>query len=166
MFNLGSMFNLGPSEPVVGKANIRMECSAIKVFKYIGEDLFSNYPKWSPEVKELEQLGNGPVKLGTIARQVRIDQGHRSESKFRITIYEPYRRLAFAGVSEPFRCIYELQDDQNGKSVKLHFTFELLEIQVFMRPFEPLVRTAVQDGAERTVRNIKRLVESEDAAPS
>ncbi|SOD41421.1 SRPBCC family protein [Nitrosovibrio sp. Nv4] len=166
MFNLGSMFNLGPSEPVVGKANILMECSAIKVFKYIGEDLFANYPKWSPEVKELEQLGDGPVKLGTIARQVRVDQGHRSESKFRITIYEPYKRLAFAGLSEPFRCIYELQDDRDGKSVKLQFTFELLEIQVFMRPFEPLVRTAVQDGAERTVRNIKRLIESEGAAPS
>ena len=40
MFNLGSMFNLGPSEPVVGKATIQMECPAMKVFKYIGEDLF------------------------------------------------------------------------------------------------------------------------------
>lgn len=166
MFNLGSMFNLGPSEPVIGKANILMECPATKIFKYIGEDLFLNYPKWSPEVKELEQLSDGPVKLGTIARQVRVDQGHRSESKFRITIYEPHKRLAFAGISEPFRCIYELQDGHDGKSVKLNFTFELLEIQVLMRPFEPLIRAAVQDGANRTVQNIKRLVESNNATAS
>ena len=160
MFNLGSMFNLGPSEPVVGTATILVECSVIDVFKYIGEDLFVNYPKWSPEVKELEQLSEGPVKLGTIARQVRVDQGHRSESKFRITIYEPPKRLAFAGLSEPFRCIYELQDSDGAKKARLNFTFELLEIQMLMRPFEQLIRSAVQDGAEQTVRNIKRLVEA------
>jgi hypothetical protein len=160
MFNLGSMFNLGPSEPVVGRANILIECTAEKVFKYIGEDLFLNYPKWSPEVKELEQLSDGPVQLGTLARQVRVDHGHRSESKFRITIHEPYCRVGFAGVSEPFRCIYELLDGNSPNSVNLVFTFELLEIQVLMRPFEQLIRSAVQEGAEQTVRNIKRLVEA------
>jgi hypothetical protein len=34
-----------------------------------------------------------------------------------------------------------------------------------MRPFEKLIRVAVQDGAERTVRNLKRLIETETAAP-
>ncbi|ABB74482.1 Polyketide cyclase / dehydrase and lipid transport [Nitrosospira multiformis ATCC 25196] len=164
MFNLGSMFNLGPSEPVVGKASILLECPAGKAFKFIGENLFLNYPRWSPEVKELEQLTHGPVCLGTIARQVRVDQGHRSESKFRITIYEPDRRVAFAGISDPFRCVYELLDEQNSGSTRLLFKFELLEIQMIMRPFEPMIRTAVQDGAERTVQNIKRLVESEPGA--
>lgn len=162
MFNLGSLFNSRPSEPVMGKASILIECSAIKVFKYIGEDLFVNYPKWSPEVKKLEQLDDGPVKLGTFARQVRIDQGHRSESEFRITIYEPHRCLAFAGVSKPFRCTYELQDE-NGKA-RLYLTFELLELKAFMRPFEQLIRTAVQDGTNRTVQNIKRLVEADRCA--
>jgi hypothetical protein len=166
MFNLGSMFNLGPSEPVVGKASILLACPARKVFKFIGEDLFLNYPRWSPEVKELEQISDGPVCLGTTARQVRVDQGHRSESKFRITIYEPGSRLAFAGISDPFRCIYELLDEQNSGSTRLFFTFELLEIQMIMRPFEPMIRTAVQAGAERTVQNIKRLVESEPSALS
>ena len=164
MFNLGSMFNLGPSEPVVGKASILLECPARQAFKFIGENLFLNYPRWSPEVKELEQITNGPVCLGTIARQVRVDQGHRSESKFRITIYEPDRRLAFAGISDPFRCIYELQDEHHPGSARLFFKFELLEIQMVMRPFEPMIRTAVQGGAERTVQNIKRLVESEPGA--
>lgn len=164
MFNLGSMFNLGPAEPVVGKANVLIERSSTKVFKFIGEDLFLNYPKWSPEVKELEQISNGPVQLGTVARQVRVDHGRRSESKFRITIHEPHRRVGFAGVSEPFRCIYELQEGATPNSVDLVFTFELLEIQPLMRPFEQLIRSAVQDGAERTVRNIKQLVEANCAS--
>jgi hypothetical protein len=31
-----------------------------------------------------------------------------------------------------------------------------------MRPFEKLIRMAVQDGTEKTVRNIKKLVESKN----
>ena len=164
MFNLGSMFDSGPSEPVVGKASILMKCPPVEAFKYLGEDFFTNYPKWSPEVKELERMSRGPVKVGTIARQVRIDKGYRSETKFRITVYEPGKRLAFAGISEPFRCIYELQHDNRSKSARLNFTFELLELKVFMRPFEQLIRTTVQEGADRTVKNIKRLVESGKSA--
>lgn len=154
------MFNLGSKNPVVGKASAMIDCPSGAVFKYIAVDFFQNYPKWSPEVIQLEALTDGPVKLGTEARQVRVDQGHRLESKFRVTIYEPSKRLCFAGVSDPYRCTYELQDMNHGKMVMLSFMFELLELQMFMRPFEKLIRIVVQDGAERTVRNIKRLTES------
>lgn len=34
-----------------------------------------------------------------------------------------------------------------------------------MRPFESLVRAAIKDGAERTVHNIKHLVETEKPVP-
>jgi len=37
----------------------------------------------------------------------------------------------------------------------------LTEIQLFMRPFEKLIRVVVQEGAERTVRNLKRLTETD-----
>ena len=158
------MFNLGSKDPVVGKASIMIGCPSEEVFKYIAVDFFQNYPKWSPEVIKLEALSEGPVQLGTLARQVRMDQGHRSESKFRVTIYEPSKRLCFSGVSNPYRCTYELQELNNGKKTILNFTFELLDIQMFMRPFEKLIRIVVQDGAERTVRNIKCLTEANIAA--
>lgn len=159
MFNLGSMLNLGSTDPVVGKASILVECSAINLFKFVGDDLFLNYPKWSQEVKELEQLTPGPVKLGTEGRQVRVDQGRRSESRFRISAYDPGERLTLVGVSDPFRCTYDFQSINPDKSTRLTFTFELLELLVVMRPFEGLVRVAIKDGAERTVQNIKRLIE-------
>ena len=161
MFNLGSMLNLGSTEPVVGRAYTIVECPAREIFQYLGEGLFQNYPKWSPEVKELEQITPGPVKLGTEGRQVRVDQGRRTESKFKISAYEPGARLTLIGMSDPFRCTYELQAINPEHSTKLTFSFELLEILAIMRPFEGLVRVAIKDGAERTVQNIKRLVEAE-----
>ncbi|SFL66404.1 SRPBCC family protein [Nitrosomonas communis] len=166
MFNLGNMLNLGSTEPIIGRASTLVECSTKDLFKYLGEDLFQNYPKWSPEVQELEQLTPGPVHLGTIGRQVRLDMGRRSESRFKIFTFEPAVRLVLAGVSDPFRCTYELQDMNLEKSTKLTFSFELLELLVVMRPFEGLVRSAIKDGAERTVQNIKRLVEAEKSIES
>lgn len=161
MFNLGSMLNLGSTEPVIGRAHAIVECPPNELFQYVGESLFKNYPKWSPEVKELEQITPGPVRLGTEGRQVRIDQGRRTESKFKIFAYEPGARLTLVGISDPFRCTYELQAINPENSTKLTFSFELLEILTIMRPFEGLVRVAIKDGAERTVQNIKRLIEAE-----
>ncbi|MCP5242740.1 MAG: SRPBCC family protein [Burkholderiales bacterium] len=161
MFNLGSMLNLGSTEPVRGSASIVVKCSASELFQYIGEDLFQNYPKWSPEVKELEQITPGPVQLGTIGRQVRVDQGRRSESRFKISDFTAGERLTFVGMSDPYRCSYELQVMDAETATKLTFTFELLELLAIMRPLEGLVRAAIKDGVGRTVQNIKRLVETE-----
>ena len=161
------MFNLGSREPVIAKARTLIERSPAEIFRFLGDGFFENYPKWSPEVIELERITEGPLKLGTIARQVRVDQGRRTETKFTINVYERDKRLGFAGVSDPFRCTYELRDINPGKSAELIFTFELSEIQMFMRPFEKLIRVVVQEGAERTVRNLKQLTEArKDAAAS
>ncbi|HVW64080.1 MAG TPA: SRPBCC family protein [Nitrosospira sp.] len=156
------MFNLGAKGPLIAKASALVERSSADIFRYLGDGFFENYPKWSPEVVELEQLSDGPVKLGTMARQVRIDQGRRTETQFTINSYEPGKRLEFTGTSDPFRCIYELEEIEPGKSARLTFVFELTEIQMFMRPFEKLIRTVVQEGAERTVRNLKRLTEADN----
>lgn len=160
MFNFGAMLNLGSTDPVVGQSSTVIACSAKKIFQYLGEDLFLNYPKWSPEVKELIKLSPGPVQFGTMGRQVRVDQGRRTESSFKISTYEPGKRLTFVGVSDPFRCSYEIQSLESEASTKLTFTFELLELLMVMRPFESLVRAAIKDGAITTVQNIKDLVET------
>jgi polyketide cyclase/dehydrase/lipid transport protein len=163
MFNLGSLLNLFSTEPVIEKASIVVECSAVEVFKYIGDNFFQNYPKWSPEVRELKQITPSPVKTGTIAQQVRIDAGHRYEGNFKITIYERNSRLGFMGISDPFRCIYDLQEINSGKSTKLTFTFELLKLTLVMRPFEILIRRTIKDGVKCTVKNIKQLMETADS---
>lgn len=41
----------------------------------------------------------------------------------------------------------------------------LIQLELYMRPFEKLIRVSVQDGAERVVRSIKGLVERESAPP-
>lgn len=154
------MFNLGNKGPVVGKASVLINAPPEAVFRYVGVDFFQNYAKWSPEVLQLEALTQGPVGVGTEARQVRVDQGHKTESRFRVTAFDLNRKLCFEGVSDPYRCVYEVQPIEGGHGTALYFTFELSELKPFMRPFEKLIRSVIQEGAERTTRNLKRLIES------
>lgn len=150
----------GSTKPVVAKADTVIRKPLEEVFHFIGDDFFENYPRWSPEVVELKALSEGPLKVGTMARQVRVDHGHRSESTFKVTDFQPNRRISFSGVSNAYRCTYDLEKTEvPAPATRVAFTFELPELELFMRPFEKLIRIAVQDGAERTVKNLKGLIE-------
>lgn len=135
-----------------------------QVFEFIA-DLPRNYRRWSPEVVDLEFYSPGPVKVGSRARQVRVDQGRRTETTFRVSALEPAQRMEFQGVSNPFRVEYRLQPDA-GARTRLTFTFELTRVELFMKPFEKLIRMAVRQGAERTVHNLQQLVERETPPPA
>lgn len=148
--------------PVIGKANTIIQTPSDKLFNFIGNDLLINYPRWSPEVKELEKITDGPIRLGTVCRQVRIDQGNRSESTFKVKVFDAGARICFEGVSNPYRCDYVIEPI-NASDSRITFIFELLSLDLHVRPFEKLVRIAVQDGTDRTVKNIKKLIESEQA---
>lgn len=154
-------FPFDSSKPVIGEASIDINKSIQEVFSYIGEQFFDNYPKWALEVVEFEPLDGKEVFIGARAKQIRNDSGAKVESIFEITDYQPYIKLIFKGLSAPYKHSYLLEssDQQPPIPTRLTFRFELLELEVFMRPFEKLIRSAIEDGAENTVENIKNLVD-------
>ncbi|MBK1648675.1 SRPBCC family protein [Rhabdochromatium marinum] len=141
------------------KANILINRRPEQVFGFIAEDFLDNYARWSPEVKQIEALTPGPLTLGSRMRQVRVDQGRRSENQFKVTALEKPERLEFTESSDLFRTGYWLS--AAGQQTRLEFGFELCRIELYMRPFEKLIRIAIQEGTERVVRNIKTLAERE-----
>jgi hypothetical protein len=145
---------------VKAQARIEIERSPESVYRFIAEDFAQNYPRWSPEVKELKIATEGPLRVGSVGRQVRVDQGRRTESMFRITQMQPAARLTFESQSPNFLVDYRFVPNQD-EGTQLTFTFELRRLDLIMRPFEKLIRRAVQDGARRTVQNLKRLIEAE-----
>ena len=144
---------------IIAKADVVVFEEIERVYQFVALDFVANYPRWSSEVVELEALSTGPVRLGYQARQVRVDQGHRSESIFEVAELEPLKRVCFKGVSAPYRSLYEF--DNLSPSTHVTFTFELETLEPRMRPFEKLVRMALQDGAKSTVRKLKLLIEKE-----
>ncbi len=149
----------GAKQPVTAKVSTVIKKPVAEVFQFVGAGFFDNYPRWSPEVIELKPLSEGPLKIGAMARQIRVDHGHRTESTFAVTDFQPNRRIAFSGISSAYRCTYDFETVQVDSATRVAFTFELPEVQPYMRPFEKLIRVAVRDGAERTLKNLKGLIE-------
>ena len=154
------MFGLTSNKGASGTGTIVINEPVDKVFNFIAVAFFENYPRWSPEVQELELLSKPPLQLNSLVRQVRIDNMQRSESTFKITTYKVGEKLVFEGVSNAYRCSYDFTSTNPSTNSQLTFTFELLKLELFMLPFEKLVHIAVQEGAKRTVRNLKNLIES------
>ena len=144
---------------ITAKADVLVFQKIEPVYRFIALDFVTNYPRWSAEVVELKPLSTGPVQLGFKARQVRVDQGHKTDSIFEVSELEPLKRVCFKGVSAPYRSLYEF--DNLSPSTRVTFTFELETLEPRMRPFEKLVRMALQDGAKSTVRKLKLLIEKE-----
>ncbi|MEI6069858.1 MAG: SRPBCC family protein [Methylococcaceae bacterium] len=154
-------FSFDTSKPIAGEATIEINKSIHDVFSFIGEHFYDNYPKWAVEVVDLEPLDGKKVFVGAKAKQVRQDQGTVVESIFEITDYQPAIKLIFKGLTEPYTHSYLLENSEEKQCTQLTFRFELAEIEIFMRPFQKLIRNAIEDGAENTVENIKNLIQAD-----
>lgn len=153
------MLGIAASKPVLGQAEDVVSCPISRAYEYIGLKFFENYPNWCPQVVALEQLSPPPVQKGTRGRQVTRDRGIDSESTFEVSDFTPSARFAIDGLSEPFRSSYEFRTERDGVT-RIVFTFELKELDLVMRPFQKLIRNALQEGAVQTIENIKQLLET------
>lgn len=147
---------------ITGQASIQIDVPIEQVFHFVVTDFEKNYQRWSPEVQRLECLTEGPIRVGSQVRQVRVDQGRRSDTCLRVVALQPMQKVCFAETSRKFQGEYTMGVCEVGTT--LQFEFQLRKLELYMRPFEKLIRIAIQDGAERTVRNIRRLVEQSVAS--
>lgn len=144
-----------------GRSRIEIARPVATVYDFVVVRFFKNYPRWSSEVRELKALSDGPVRLGTRGRQVRVDHGRRSETTFEVTRLEPERAVDFDGDRQARFAIRYRFEPNGPQATILYLDFELKQLDLFMRPFEKLIRHAIQDGTDQTVRNIKGLIERE-----
>lgn len=144
--------------PVIGKASVEINKPIAYVYFFIGEKFFENYPKWALEVSEFKLLTGNDMHVGAKAQQKRLEQGQEVETVFEVSELDPPEKVTLTGVDAPFRNTYQLSAMTDKDLTELEFSFEILELEIFMRPFEKLIRMAIEEGAENTVSNIKNLL--------
>jgi hypothetical protein len=133
------------------------------VFDYVATGFFRNYPRWAPEVVQLTALSPGPIRVGALGRQVRVDFGRRTEASFRVTRLEAATAVAFEGITTPFTIFYGFA--AFGEHTRVTLVFELLRLEFFMRPFERIIRAAVRDSVAGTMARLKATAEREIERP-
>lgn len=138
--------------------NILIKRSIEDVYRFVALEFFANYPKWSPEVLELEQLTPGAMRVGVSGRQVRRDNGYRYEAHFRVTRMLPSRELRFISTSKPdFEVCYCFEPEEGF--TRLAFDFRI-EPTLVMLPFRDRIRGIIELGGERVVGNLRSLLEA------
>ena len=152
------MYPFDISRPVIGKASIEINKPITFVFCFVGKRFFDNYPKWAVEVSEFKPLTGKNIFVGARAQKTRIEQGKKIESIFEVSEFEALKKMTFIGVDAKFRNTYHFLARDDKDLTELEFSFELLELDLFMRPFEKLIRMSIEEGAENTVENIKNLL--------
>lgn len=128
------------------------------VYRFVATDFFENYPKWSPEICELEKLSSGQMRVGVLGRQVRSDGGYRTEARFQVTHFTPLVELRFASLTKP-RFDVRYRFDREVSDTRLTFNFSL-ELPFLIRPLRHRVGEVVKRGGSRVLHNLKILLEA------
>lgn len=149
--------NVNKAEPVIAEATAVIHQGQHRVFDFIAGHFYENYPRWMTDVTELECLDPLPVRKGTRLRQVRVENDDAVPSVFEVREFEAYDTLSFEGLDLPYRQIYRI-DPAGDSSSRLTFRFELLEVELFMRPFVKLIRRAMVEGVENTLETLAGLL--------
>lgn len=144
--------------PIHEGASILIDAPQQVVFNYVADHYFENYPKWAPEIVEVEAFDGDIVTVGLKGKQVRVEFNEKVESTFVVEEYEPYEKFALRGLEPVFKSVYLTENHSDEGKTKLTFNFELLDLDLFMRPFAKLIRSAIKEGAENTVERIKELI--------
>lgn len=139
------------------QAMILIQRPVDEVYGYVCTGFYDNYPRWCPEVVEVRPLSPGPLRVGSVARQVRRDLGRRTEATFRVVELVEHSHVVFESITKPrFRVVYRFEPAGAHTRVALHFE---LRPELFLKPFEGKIRKVVRETTTRTLENLKRILE-------
>jgi hypothetical protein len=124
------------------------------VFHFYAHEHVRNHPRWDPDM-HLEQVSEGPIGVGTVIHRRNTHSGTPVEGTMEIVEFEPER--AFGAV------IHDGPAETHGR-----VTFEVegpeqtkLTISADFRDLDESKKGWITGMVERSVRNIKQLIESE-----
>ena len=124
------------------------------VFKFCAREQVKNHPRWDPDI-ELEQVSDGPIGVGTLIRRVNRRSGTAVEGTMEVLEFEPERRIAMVIREGPV----EVRGEQTFEALGADRTRLTIRAEMPADPrWEPSMITR---GIERSLQNIKQLIESE-----
>lgn len=136
----------------------RIDRRVADVWRWYAVDHVRNHPRWDPDMR-LEQITPGPVGLGTRIRRRHTRSGVPVEGEMEIREWVPERLMG--------ACVRDADMEILGRA-----TFEsepsgetVLTITVDVPDLDDAKAQVLRDGLNRTVANIKRLVEAEVGSP-
>ena len=127
-----------------------------KVFHFYAYDHVRNHPRWDPNM-ELEQVSDGQIGIGTIIKRRNSRSGTPVEGTMEVVEFEPNRAMAVV--------IHDGPSESRGRATLENASHDrtILRINVEIPGMDASMDTTLlKSMIERSARNIKQLIESED----
>lgn len=121
------------------------------VFRFIVVDHVRNHPRWDPKM-ELQQLSEGPIRLGTIIRRRHTHTGAPIEGTMEVVEYEPDRTFGMVIRDGPVEMLSRMTFEPDGQGWTI--IRGSIDIPGMKEPFDPR-------PIEESLRRMKQLIESE-----
>lgn len=141
------------------EASVVVDRPVEEVWRFMSD--FSNTPKWSPDIVEIEQTSPAPLGVGSTL----LIRHPKQSLKGRVTEYEPNQSFVFEVASGPARGTkVGYRVERIEPNTRLTYTFDF-KLEGFYRLAGLFVTgRATKQGqaeAEANVSNLKRILESE-----
>jgi len=127
-----------------------------EVFHFVAHDHVRNHPRWDPDM-ELEQVSTGPIGIGTVIRRRNSHSGTPVEGKMEVVEFEPNR--AFGAI------VHDGPVEIHGRTTFEAANHDQTTLTITVE-FPGMDESSMDTGLltsliERTIRNIKHLIETE-----
>lgn len=140
--------------------SVRVQVSVVidrpvsEVFHFYAQEHVRNHPRWDPDM-HLEQVSEGAIGVGTIIRRHITRSGTPVEGTMEVVEFEPDRTFGVVIHDGPT----ETRGSTTFKSESLERT--ILTFNVEFRDMDESKESLMTGLMERSLRNIKHLIESE-----
>lgn len=125
------------------------------VFRFYALEHVRNHPRWDPKM-QLEQVTGGPLRSGTLIRRINSHSGDPVEGTMEVVEFVPNVLLGMViqdgDVEMEGRALFEIAGEDQ---TRLILQLELPDMD------ESMDTSALTEGIQRSLRQIKQLIESE-----
>jgi uncharacterized protein YndB with AHSA1/START domain len=130
-----------------------------EVFAFLADG--ENDPKFSPRVLEIAKTTEGPPGVGTVYASTVKDAGVKTKREFKLTEFEPPRRIRWAEMSKNLVTAseggYDLAPEGQGTRLTV---YNVLEGHGIGKLLQPLALRMARKTADDFGNSIKRAVEA------
>jgi hypothetical protein len=132
-----------------------------ETFAFVAD--FANARLWDPGVATSERIDTGPVGLGARYRLGVRMRGRVAPMEYRITTYEPSRRVVLTGEGSNVSAVDEIRFDPTPTGTHVDYTADI-RLTGWMRVVEPFAGAAFQKVARDALGGMQRALDERATA--
>ena len=132
-----------------------------EAFAFVAD--FANAEQWDPGVATSDRLEPGPVALGTRYRLGIRMRGRVAPMEYRITTFEPPRRVVLTGDGSNVSAVDEIRFEPSGSGTRIDYTADI-RLGGWMRLAAPFAGGAFRKIARDALMGMQAALDARAAA--